>query len=179
MSRRKEREKSERVGEGFSIFDFGFWICREMASNQRWARKCACKDRQRRSDKSMKQTTVKNWVAIVGIIALIILAVLYLMPSGVIAYSGPSIAGNLRRIQSAKDALPALGNTNEWPTADDLFGSSSGRRINEIMRHPCGEIYFINRTGAAPFAYVPKARRGFGGGEILVLRSNRVVVVRQ
>jgi hypothetical protein len=95
------------------------------------------------------------------------------------AYSGPGISGNLRRIQIAKDEWLAAGNTNEWPTASDLFRATPGKTINEIMRPRFGEIYFINRTGAPPFAYLPKTAGGYREGEIMVLSSNGTVVVHQ
>ncbi len=95
------------------------------------------------------------------------------------AYSGPGIFGNLRSIHMAKDAWLAAGNTNEWPTAADLFGASDGRALNQIMRPKYGELYFINRTGAPPFAYVPKGAGQYRDGEIRILASNGIVVIQQ
>ncbi len=103
------------------------------------------------------------------------------------AYSGPGIYGNLRSLQLAKDLWLADGNTNEWPTEQDLFGSwwtnktftSAGKTFNERMRPKYGELYFINRTGAPPFAYFPKAGGQYSAGDIVVLTSNGLMKVRQ
>jgi hypothetical protein len=96
-------------------------------------------------------------------------------------YSGPGNFGILRAIASAKSAWEFGGGTNEWPTADDLFpGLAEGRTINEHFGRYArgGAIFFINRTGAPPFAYIPKLSLPYKGGEILVLSTNGLVVVR-
>lgn len=130
---------------------------------------------------------MKPWVKIsasVAVVALVALVVLAWLTRGT-AHSGPSIAGNLRSIQLAKEIWLAEGGTNEWPTAADLFSlhvddKTGGVNLNEIMRQtPYGEIYFINRTGAPPFAYIPKAARRYRGGEVLVMTSNGLAVIRQ
>lgn len=119
--------------------------------------------------------------AFVAMTALAVLVVFAWLTPG-IAYSGPSIASNLRSIQLAKEVWLANGGTNEWPTAADLFsrGEKGTVSLNERMRHtPYGEIYFINRTGAPPLAYIPKATRQYRGGEVLVLTGSGLEVIHQ
>jgi len=88
-------------------------------------------------------------------------------------YSGPGIYGNLRSIQLAKDQWLADGHTNEWPTAADLFPGSPRRiTLSETLRPVHGEIYFINHTGAPPFAFILKPSGRYRGGEVLILTTN-------
>jgi hypothetical protein len=116
-----------------------------------------------------------------------ILALLVLLAAAVLgyfarakAYSGPGVHGNLRSLQLAKDQWLADGNTKEWPTAADLFPASpSAKTFQEIMRPRYGELYFINRTGAPPFAYFPKAGGQHSAGDIVVLTTNGLMKVRQ
>ena len=124
---------------------------------------------------------MKPLLTIIALLGLAFLAVLLALPFFAKAkiHNGPGIYGNLRWIQLAKDEWLADGNTNEWPTAKDLFSSSPGRTFSDIIRPRYGELYFINRTGAPPFAYIPKAVGHYRGGEILVLRSNGLMEVRQ
>jgi hypothetical protein len=121
---------------------------------------------------------------------LIILAVLVMVASFVCVvlpyfarakvYSGPGIYGNLRYIQLAKDQWVGAGNTNEWPTAENLFPRSSpAKSFQEIVRPRYGELYFINRTGAPPFAYFPKAARQYSAGDILFLTTTGLTKVQQ
>jgi hypothetical protein len=123
---------------------------------------------------------MKWWPTILGVLALGGLVVLVILPGLARAkrFSGPGIAGNLRYIQVAKEQWIIDGHTNEWPTANDLFPGSS-KTFQEIIRSRYGEPYFINRTGAPPFVYFPKAVRQYGAGEILVLSSNGLTRVRQ
>jgi hypothetical protein len=93
------------------------------------------------------------------------------------AYSGPSVFGNLQSLQLMKEQWQANGHTNEWPSGEDLFADGTrGRSINERFRRRYGELYFINRTGAPPFAYIPKANGRYRGGELLIFTSNGIAV---
>jgi hypothetical protein len=125
---------------------------------------------------------MKRWLIIMAVLALAGVAVVALMPavSRAKVHSGPGIYGNLRIVQLAKEQWMADGHTNEWPTVKDLFPDASpGKTVQDVVRPRSGELYFINRTGAPPFAYIPKAGGQYKGGEILVLVSNGVAVVRQ
>ena len=125
---------------------------------------------------------MKRWFIMVVILALFVLLAAAVLPyfAKAKAYSGPGVHGNLRTLQLAKDQSLKDGNTNEWPTAAELFpGSSSGKTFKTIMRPKYGELYFINRTGAPPFAYFPKAGGQHSAGDIVVLTSNGLVKVRQ
>ena len=95
------------------------------------------------------------------------------------AYSGPSVFSNLSFIQTAKDRWEVAGHTNEWPTAQDLDLSVDGRSVNKAFRHRWGELYFINRTGAPPFVYIPKPAGSYRGGEILVLTPKGLSIQHQ
>ncbi len=121
-------------------------------------------------------------IAIAGIV-IIALGVCIILPGlkRAKAYSGPGIAGNLRSIQLAKESSQADGNTNEWPSVDDIFPGewSRGRSLNETLRHKHGELYFINRTGTPPFAYIPKTNGPYHGGELLILTTNGLMKLRQ
>jgi len=118
---------------------------------------------------------------------MVVLALLVLLAAAVLpyfarakAYSGPGVYGNLRNLQLAKDQWLADGNTNEWPSAEDLgFVSVPGRTFQEGMRPRYGEVYFINRTGASPFAYFPKAGGQYSAGDVVVLTTNGLLKVRQ
>jgi hypothetical protein len=91
--------------------------------------------------------------------------------------SGPGIPGNLKCIQLAKDQWLADGHNNEWPTANDLFPATSpGKAFRDVILPRCDEFYFINRTGAPPFDYIPKAGGQFKGGEILVLSCSSLAL---
>ncbi len=98
------------------------------------------------------------------------------------AYSGPGNLGILQSIQLNKSIWESSGGTNEWPTAEDIFDPElvRGRTINEYFRSVAqgGAIFFINRRGAPPFAYLPKPWAPYKGGEILVMSTNGLVVVR-
>jgi hypothetical protein len=86
--------------------------------------------------------------------------------------SGPGIGGNLHSLQLAKDTWLADGHSNEWPTLEDLAPYWTGvKLLNDKYRYH-GEVYFVNRTGAPPFAYVPEADGPYRGGEVLVLTPN-------
>lgn len=114
------------------------------------------------------------------VLGLLVIAVLVLQKlARAKAYSGPGIPGNLRSIEIAKQQWLEDGGTNAWPTAEDLFPSSAGESLQDILRPRYGEIYFINQTGAPPFAYIPKATGRYRGGEILVLKSNGVEALPQ
>ena len=69
--------------------------------------------------------------------------------------------------------------TNEWPTTPDLFPTSGAESINEVLRRRHSEIYFISRTNQPPLAYIPRASGRYHGKELLILVSNRLVVLRQ
>jgi hypothetical protein len=125
---------------------------------------------------------MKHILTIAAVLVSVSLLVLILVPhiARVRSYSGPGIYGNLRQIQLAKEQWIAAGNTNEWPSAEDLFpGSSSRGTLQKMLLSKYGELYFINSTGAPPFAYFPEAIRDFRAGEILVLASNGLMKVRQ
>jgi len=95
-------------------------------------------------------------------------------------YSGPGVHGNLQALQLAKEQWLADGNTNEWPTGEDLgIGSSPGKTFSQSMRPRYGEIYLINQVGAPPFAYFPKAAGPYDAGEIAVLTPTGLMTVRQ
>jgi hypothetical protein len=96
------------------------------------------------------------------------------------ARSGPGIGGNLQSLQLAKDVWLADGHTNEWPSGEDLFPYwSHAKSLNETFSRWHGELYFINRTGAPPFAYIPKASGSFRGGEVLVLTPSGLLTRHQ
>ena len=125
---------------------------------------------------------MKRWRLIIAVLAFAGLVVLAVLPyfAKAKAYSGPGIYGNVYHIQKSKEEWLADRHTNQWPTAKDLFpGLSPEKTLQDLMRPRRGEIYFINQTGAPPFAYVPKARGQYSGGEILVLTSDGVAVVYQ
>jgi len=46
-----------------------------------------------------------------------------------------------------------------------ITDSTPGRSFNDTFRRRYGELYFINRAGAPPFAYIPKASGPYRGGE--------------
>ena len=125
---------------------------------------------------------MRRWVIVVAVLVIANLITVVVLPfsSRAKAYSGPGIYGNLRYIQLAKEQWMADGHTNEWPTSKDLFPSSSPRKaFKDVMRPKYGEVYFINRINAPPFAYIPKAGGQYKGGEMLILESNGLAVVRQ
>jgi hypothetical protein len=118
---------------------------------------------------------MKRLVIAVAIIATIVLAVLIILPAFAKAKvgGGPGISGNLHWLQVAKDVWQSDGHTNEWPTGADLFPDwTRDRSLNKALSRRFGELYFINRTGAPPFAYIPKANGPYRGGEILIMTSN-------
>ena len=103
-----------------------------------------------------------------AVLALAGLAVLVVLPDFRRAklFSGPGISGNLRYIELAKEHWLADGHTNEWPTAKDLFPSTSpGVTFQNVMRPKYGDF--------------PKACGHYQVGDILVLASNGVAAVRQ
>ena len=124
--------------------------------------------------------STKSLVIVLAIIAALCIGCFLILPmlTKAKAYSGPGLSGNLRSLQLAKEEWQADGHTNEWPTAEDLFPASArGRSLNQILRSRHGELYFINRTGAPSFAYVPKADGR--GGELWIMTSNGIVVRHQ
>ena len=125
---------------------------------------------------------MKRFFIVLAIIAVVALATIIVLPSfsKARAYSGPGISENLRSLQMAKDFWQMDGHTNEWPSGEDIFPDRTrGRSINETFRRRHGELYFINRTGTPPFAYVPKADGPHRGGEVLILTSNGLAVRHQ
>src|SRR4051812_36569196 len=102
---------------------------------------------------------MKSLIIVVAIIAALCIGFFLVLPmfARAKAHSGPGLSGNLRSIQLAKEQWEADGHTHEWPTAEDLFPDSTrGISLNEMFLGRHGELYFINRTGAPPFAYLPK-----------------------
>lgn len=125
---------------------------------------------------------MKRWFMVIAILVLIVALGSVVLPffARAKAYSGPGVMGNLRGLQLAKDQCLADGNTNEWPSHKDLgFVLSPGRTFQEVLRPKYGEVYFINRTGASPFAYFPKAGGQYSAGDIVVLTTNGLMKVRQ
>jgi hypothetical protein len=117
-----------------------------------------------------KQSIVVTLALVVLIIAL---GTMIVMPSfkRAKAWSGPSMAGNLRSIEHNKLSWQTE-ETNEWPTASNLLLSPWGQPLNEFMRRRYGELYIINRTGEPPVAYIPKNSGEYRAGEFWYLSSN-------
>src|SRR3954469_730130 len=124
--------------------------------------------------------SMKSLVIVLAIIAALCIGFFVILPmfAKAKAYSGPGVSGNLRSLELAKKEWEADGHTNEWPTAEDLFPGARGRSLNEILHSRSGELYFINRTGAPPFAYLPKAP-GRDEERILIMTSNGIVLRHQ
>ena len=94
------------------------------------------------------------------------------------AYSGPGVFGNLEYLQRMKNTWQ-LDNTNhakEWPMADDIFADlAPDKPLEKILRPKYGEIYIINRTGEPPCVYFPPTARTDRAGQLLCIKSNRLV----
>jgi hypothetical protein len=125
---------------------------------------------------------MKRLVILFAILVMAVLAVAaVVLPSFARAkvYGGPGLTGNLRLILLAKEMWIADGKTNEWPSAEDLGFAAAGKSFQQVTRPRYGEIYFINSTGAPPFAYFPKTGGGYRAGDIVVLTTNGLMKVRQ